>query len=59
MTYLESYEQCKTKEELIKKIKKDVHYAMFFNPDRITPIEKAMNIVAEKRGWDLDGISLK
>lgn len=58
MTYLESYRLCKTKEELVSKVNKDAHFAIIVNHDRIPPIEKAMTIVAEERGWDLDGCIL-
>ena len=58
MTYLESYQQCKTKEELIEKVNKDAHFAIIVNHDRIPYIEKAMTSVADERGWDLNGCIL-
>lgn len=54
MTYLESYQKCKTKEELAEKVKGDAVIAMLINPARIKPIEDALNKVADERGWEMD-----
>lgn len=59
MTYLESYKQCNTADELISVVRRDAMIAMMINPDRIKPIEKAMNEVINERGWhtEIDGFT--
>ncbi len=52
MTYLESYRQCKTVEEIKQKAVQDTKVAIFIgnNLDRIKAIEDAMNqAIAERK----------
>ena len=48
MTYEESYMKCKTKDEILDKLKKDISLATIVNPDRIKVIketfEKVLNL---------------
>ena len=57
MTYKDSYEKCKTVEELKNEVIKDVEVALFIGSlDRVKVIEIAANEVMQSRGWALDGI---
>ena len=51
MTYIESYRQCKTVEEIKQKAVQDTKIAIFIgnNPDRIKAIEDAMNQAMAER----------
>ena len=51
MTYLESYQQCKTLEELKQKVSKDILVAKWLNLDRIIPINDAAIQVCKGRNW--------
>lgn len=41
MTYEKSYMTCKTKDELLAEVKKDISLAMIVNPDRVKVIKEA------------------
>lgn len=58
MTYKDSYEKCKTVEELKKEVIKDVEVALFIigSLDRVKVIEIAASEVMQSRGWALDSI---
>lgn len=43
MTYIESYLNCKDKEEFKKMVSKDILFAQIFNRDRLRAIEKAVD----------------
>ena len=52
MTYQTSYKRCKTEEEFVDEVKKDVMAAMFLNDDiRLKNIREAAEYVANLRGW--------
>ena len=51
MTYLESYQQCKTFEELKEEVRKDISTARWLNSDRIRPINDAATQVCKERNW--------
>lgn len=53
MTYEEKYMTFDNPEDLRKEALKDAAFARFWNPDRLEPIEDAMNKVAKLRNWDL------
>ena len=57
MTYKDSYEKCKTVEDLKKEVIKDVEVALFIGSlDRVKVIEIAASEVMQSRGWALDSI---
>ena len=53
MTYEEKYMTFDNPEDLRKEVFKDAAFARFWNPDRLKPIEDAMNKVAKLRNWGL------
>lgn len=46
MTYEETYMKCNTLKELEDEIARDIRIAIMINPDRVTPIKKAGEKVA-------------
>ena len=46
MTYEEAYMQCESIEELEKMVNKDIHFARWFNAERIPIIKKSAEKVA-------------
>ncbi len=54
MTYKESFQKCKTVEELIDEIKSCAYVALCLGSEgRIKHIEEAANEVIEEKGWDI------
>lgn len=45
MTYEQAYRQCKTQDELMQAIKKDVNIALLFVPDALPYIKEAAETV--------------
>jgi hypothetical protein len=54
MTYEERFMTAKTFDELKDMAVESAKVAMFLNPDRLKPIEEALNKVAEAKGWKGD-----
>ena len=55
MTYEESYRQCLTPEDILKKVKHDVSIAMFINKDRVSIIKQAAEKVFNEKFPDFEG----
>jgi hypothetical protein len=49
MTYKESYQKCKSIEELRQEVVKDIAYAQMINPDRMKDIVSACEEVANEK----------
>ena len=49
MTYEESYRQCLTPEDILKKVKYDVAVAMLINKDRVSIIKQAAEKVFNEK----------
>lgn len=49
MTYKESYEKCKTLDELKREVESDIATAYMINPDRLEVIKKTAEEVANRK----------